>query len=298
MQRIQKGVEVTIAENMKRIKEDPSHIDRLLYPGRQLADFDFTKLKMVVMPCGFPSLDASKVFKSDRGELIIIGARPSQGKSGFGCQIAMEVAKWGKSHIFSLEMGHESLLSRQTAITMNRPLDYIQSGSAKPEELQFAKETLQSINCVIDDRSNLNIHQICDAARMQNKKDKTNLIVVDYIQIVATSNTAGRNIEVGEITFKLKELAKELNIPVIGLSQLNRNSESREDGMPQMSDLKESGQIEQDADVVLLIHRSKDVPTSAKILIAKNRNGPTGEITMEFAPAQCRFIDPQLSSLD
>lgn len=277
---------------MKQIKQDPGFADQLLYPGKQLSDFDMSKLKMLIMPSGFPSLDAMKFLKRERGELIIIGARPSQGKSGLGFQIATEVAKWGKSHIFSLEMGHESVLCRQVAATMNRPLDYIQSGSAKPEELEMAKEALSGINCIIDDRSNLNVHQICDAARMQNRKHKTDLIVVDYLQIVATDpQDFSRALAIGRISTALKDLAKELNIPVIALSQLNRNSESRDDGMPQMSDLKESGQIEQDADVIILIHRNKDTPQSAKLIMAKNRNGPTGEIDVEFATSQCRFID-------
>ncbi len=268
---------------IKKVKENPSFGDTLLYPGKQLADFDMSKLKMIITPSGFPSLDELKFLKEDRGELIIIGARPGQGKSGLGFQIGTNIAKFGKTHIFSLEMGHESVLCRQVAITMNKPLDYIQSGTAKSEELQVAKESLMSINCIVDDRSGLNIYQICDAARMQNKKHKTDLIVVDYIQIVATDTSDySRASAVGKISSALKELSKELNIPIIALSQLNRNSENREDGIPQMSDLKESGQIEQDADVILLIHRPKEIPTTAKIIVA----------------GQCRFIDPKDTGLD
>lgn len=286
---------LSTSELMKRIKDSPEYADQLIYPGKQLADFDFDRLTMTIRPSGFPSLDVMKFLKSDRGELVVIGARPSQGKSGLGFQIATEIAKTGKSHIFSLEMGHESVLARQVANVMNKPLDYIQSGRALERELDEAKGILSSINCVIDDRSNLNVHQICDAARMQNRKHKTDLIVVDYIQIIATDNTDyNRASAVGKISTALKELSKELNIPVIVLSQLNRSSESREDGTPQMSDLKESGQIEQDADVVLLIHRPKDTPNSARLIIAKNRNGPTGEIEVQFAPAQCRFIDTNI----
>lgn len=280
----------TGAQLITKIKKDPNEIERLLYPGKQIADFDFTKLTCHTMPSGFPSLDSKKFLKLNRGELVIIGARPGQGKSGLGFQIATEVAKKGKSHIFSLEMGHESVLSRQVSITMNKPLDYVQGG-ATDYELELARNILEELNCIVDDRSNLNIYQICDAARMQNKKHKTDLIVVDYIQIVAVDQTQSRAAAIGQVSTALKELAKELNIPVIALSQLNRNSEAREDGMPQMSDLKESGQIEQDADVIALIHRTKQTPNMAKIIIAKNRNGPTGEIEMEFAAAQCRFVD-------
>ncbi len=281
---------------LKQIKTDPDFADRLIYPGRQLADFDMTKLKMVTMSSGFPTLDAMKFLKKDRGELVVIGARPSQGKSGLGFQIGTYIARKGKAHIFSLEMGHESVLTRQVSIAMNKPIDYIQSGRALTEELEYAKSALMSINCIIDDRSNLNVYQICDAAKMQNKKHKTDLIIVDYLQIVNCDNNENRAVAIGKVSTALKELAKDLNIPVIALSQLNRNSESREDGMPQMSDLKESGQIEQDADVVLLIHRPKDTPNTAKLIIAKNRNGPTGEIEVNFHPAQCMFED--LNCLD
>jgi replicative DNA helicase len=278
-------------EMMKLAKLDP---DKILYPGKQLSDFDPTKLVLDINRSGFPSLDRFKLLKRNRGELILIGARPSQGKSGLGFQIATSVAEYGKAHIFSLEMDHESIVARQASISLNKPLDYIQSGSARPEELNAAKASLERLNCIIDDRASLNIYQICDAARMQNRKSRTDLIVVDYIQIVATDQSDySRAVALGKVSNELKNLAKELRIPVIALSQLNRQAEFREGGEPQLSDLKESGQLEQDADMVLLIHRSKDAPSTAKIIIAKNRNGPTGEIELQFAAGQCRFIDSE-----
>lgn len=280
---------------LKQIKTDPTFADQLLYPGRQLSDFDPKRLAIDIIPSGFSSLDKFKLLKKNRGELILIGARPSQGKSGLGFQIATAVAQYGKSHIFSLEMDHESIVARQASITMNRPLDYIQGGLAGSSELNAVKASLERLNCIVDDRANLNIYQICDAARMQNKKHRTDLIVVDYVQIVATDQSDySRAVALGRVSTELKNLAKELRIPIIALSQLNRSSEFREDGTPQLSDLKESGQLEQDADVVLLIHRHRDTPTTAKIIIAKNRNGPTGDVIMEFASGQCRFIDNSL----
>lgn len=282
---------------LKQIKEDPGFADKLLYPGKQLSDFDPSKLAIDIIHSGFPSLDRFKLLKRNRGELILIGARPSQGKSGLGFQIATSVAEYGKAHIFSLEMDHESIVARQASITMNRPLDYIQSGAAGTDELNRVKARLERLNCIIDDRSSLNIYQICDAARMQNKKSRTDLIVVDYIQIVATDqNDFSRAVALGKVSTELKSLSRELRIPIIALAQLNRQAEFREGGKPQLSDLKESGQLEQDADVVLLIHRSTDTPQSASIIVAKNRNGPTGEIDMEFAQGQCRFIDHGLRS--
>jgi len=287
---------MTNAELMKLAKVNP---DQILYPGKQLSDFDPSRLTIDTIDSGFASLNKFKLLKRNRGELIIIGARPSQGKSGLGFQIATAVAEYGKAHIFSLEMDHESIVARQASISLNKPLDYIQSGAAGLQDLNHAKSLLERLNCVIDDRPSLNIYQICDAARMQNRKSRTDLIVVDYIQIVATDQSDySRAVALGKVSSELKNLAKELRIPIIALSQLNRSSEFREDGTPQLSDLKESGQLEQDADVVLLIHRSKDIPTSAKVIVAKNRNGPTGEIEMQFAAAQCRFICTEGGFLD
>jgi replicative DNA helicase len=278
----------TTAELMAICRENP---EKLIYPGKQISDFDQNALEIETIPSGFPSLDMYKLLKRNRGELIIIGARPSQGKSGLGFQIATSVAERGKSHIFSLEMDHESIVARQASIELNKPLDYLQSGLARPEELNSVKARLERLNCIVDDDPGLNVHQICDRARMQYKRSKTDLVVIDFIQIVDYDRKGNRAIELAAISMALKNLAKELRIPVIALSQLNRNSEHREDGTPQLSDLKESGSLEQDADVVLLIHRTKDSPALAKIIIAKNRNGPTGEVDMQFAAGQARFVD-------
>src|ERR1035438_9737270 len=125
---------------MNAIKEDPGMIDQLLYPGKQLADMDLKKLRVHTMSSGFAGLDDKKIFKRGRGELIILGARPSMGKSGLGFQIAMNIAKNEKTHIFSLEMDHESVLARQIAHRMNKPLDYIQNGGAESPEGESARQ--------------------------------------------------------------------------------------------------------------------------------------------------------------
>lgn len=279
------------AKLMNKIKEDPLTIDQLLYPGKHLSEFNLEDLQIDVMPSGFKGLDDKMVLKLDRGEMIVLGARPGMGKSGLGFQIAMNVAKYAKVHIFSIEMDHDSVAARQMAIIMNKPLDYIQNGGANSEEGEKAREYIKKYNCVIDDRAGLNIYQICDAARMQNKKSPTSLIVVDYLQIIQTDKIDNRAHAVAKMSWELKSLAKELRIPILVLSQLNRQSEFREGGKPALSDLKESGAIEQDADVVMLIHRPEDTPQTATIIIAKNRNGPTGDVNMQFANAQCRFLD-------
>lgn len=287
-----------VSEIMKKLKEDPSFATTYECPGRQLADFDISKLKIDVMPSGFPSIDEKMIFKRNRGELILLGARPGIGKSGFGFQIATNIARHEKVHVFSIEMDHESVAARQLAIVMNRPLDFIQQGGAETDQGAAARTELTHLNFVIDDRAGLNVYQICEAARQHNKKSRTSLIVIDYLQIVSTDKNENRAQAIAKISWELKSLAKELRIPVLALAQLNRQSEFREGGRPMLSDLKESGSLEQDADVVLLIHRPEDTQTTATIIVAKNRNGPTGDISMNFAPAQCRFIDNQGGRLD
>lgn len=290
---------MSTAKLINEIKQDPTAINRILYPGKQLAEFDLKDLRIDVMPSGFNSFDEKKIFKRGRGEFVILGARPSQGKSGLGFQIATNIAKNEKVHVFSIEMDHESLAARQMAIAMNVPIDFIQNGGADSASGEKARKKLSTLNMVVDDRTGLNVYQICDAARQQNKKDPTSLIIIDYLQIIADDNKDGNRARtLAAISWELKCLARELRIPVLALSQLNRQSEFREGGRPQSSDLKESGALEQDADVVLLIHRPEDTPNTATIIVAKNRNGPTGDILLQFAPAQCRFIDGGDHELD
>lgn len=273
-----------------KIQSGELDLDQALYPGKQLKDFNPEDLTVKVIPSGFPSFDANLVLKENRGELILIGARPSHGKSAMLFQMASNISKNGKAHIFSLEMDYSSIVSRQIASIINRPLDAIQMG-LHPTEIARAKVEFKKLNCHIDDRSSLTVEEICYSARMENKRSKTSAIFVDYVQIIKTEKGHNRANEVALISAQLKALAKELTIPVIVASQLNRNNELREIKTPQLSDLKESGALEQDADVVILLYRDKASPQEASVSIAKNRNGPTAELHMEYAPAQTKFID-------
>lgn len=277
-----------VSEKLAAIKGDPAIIDKLLYPGKDLGDYNIENLKIDVLPSGFPSFDKMLIFKRNRGELIFIGARPSMGKSALLFNIATNIGKKGKSHVVSLEDGHEAIATRQTAAMLNVSMDLIQHGLVSNDKLQEAKTKLECINCIIDDEGGLNVHQICDRARMQHKKAPLSALFIDYIQIIKSDRKVSRAEDVGAISSELKALAKELRIPVVVASQLNRNSELRENKKPQLSDLKESGSLEQDADVVLLIHREG---MEAEVIVAKNKNGPTGDIKMRYVPAQCKFID-------
>lgn len=291
-----------LGEVLKQAKEDPKVMQAMLHHGKEASDFDPAKLTVGVIPCGFRELDKLRFIKQ-AGELIIIGARPSVGKSALGFQIGFNLSLRGRVLLFSLEMEHAQVAVRQLAALLNLPIDYLQGGAITPEQIQEGKDMLKEYSCVIDDRTGLNIHHITEATKMQHKLSPLTAIVVDYIQIVDTeAEDYSRAVAVGRISAGLKELARELRIPVIALSQLNRNSSIGEKGKgprkPQLADLKESGNLEQDADVVALIHRPDDTPNTATIIIAKNRNGPVGEVILSYAPAQCQFIDNSGGPLD
>lgn len=277
-------------ELFARLKADPGLIESVLNPGKQISSFTPEDLLIEVLPSGFPSFDENLVLKKGRGELILIGARPSHGKSALLFQMASNIARKGKAHVFSLEMDHSSIVTRQISSIINRPIQAVQRG-LHISEIQKAKDILDTWNCHVDDRSGLTIEEICYSARQENKRGKTDAIFIDYVQIISTEKGHNRANEVALVSSQLKGLAKELRIPVIVASQLNRNNEMRENKLPQLSDLKESGALEQDADVVILLYRDPVKPNEASINIAKHRNGPTKELIMEYAPAQTRFID-------
>lgn len=281
---------MNIATTLNKAKENPELLEQILNPGKQLSDFNLDNLRIDILPSGFPSLDDMLLFKKGRGELVIVGARPSQGKSSLIYQLATNIAAAGKAHVISLEDEHDAIATRQIAGLINKPIDYIQRGLIPRNELEKAKSQLIKLNCVIDDRSGLNVKQICDAVRMQNRKQHVDVVFIDYVQIIKSERKFSRHEDIAEITGELKALAKEIKSPVVVASQLNRTSEFREGGLPQLSDLKESGSLEQDADIVLLIHRKG---TEANIIVAKNKNGKTGNVAMTYALAQTRFIDRQ-----
>lgn len=290
----------TVADTMNKIKSGEITLDELLYPGRMLHDVDVNKLAIKVVPSGFPSLDAEyMLLKENEGELIIVGGRPSMGKSAFMFQIALQVSKTLPVHVFSLEMSQESILRRLLAAKLNRPIAAIQRGLVNEKELTEAKAALAEYKYFIDDRAGLSVELLCDAARSRAKREKTALVVVDYLQLLRTEKGHSRDAEIGSITKELKGLAKDLRCPVVVGSQLNRGCETRggESGnyRPILSDLRESGNIEQDSDIILAVHReyryTKQRADEADILLLKNRNGPVGDVVMKFFAAQTMFQD-------
>lgn len=284
----------------QKLRANPELIDQVLNPGKQLSDIDLDKLAIKVLPSGFYSLDKNyMLLKELEGELIIVGGRPSQGKSAFMFQLALSVSESRPVHVFSLEMSQESIVRRLISQLTGRPIVEIQNGWVDRITLEEAKETLKKYKYHIDDTSGISAAEVCDRARSYAKRNKTRLVIIDYLQLLRTEKGHSKDSEIGEITKQLKSLARDLQCPVIVGSQLNRQCETRGASTgnykPVLSDLRESGNIEQDADIILAVHResryTKLRPGEADILILKNRNGSIGETIMKFHEQSCYFED-------
>lgn len=238
------------------------------------------------------------------GDLIIVAGRPSMGKTAFSINIAENIALESKLPvaIFSMEMGSAQLVTRMIGSVGRLDQHRMRNGTLEDddwERLTMAVGKLNDAPIYIDEGAGLNSFELrARARRLQRKTGQLGLIVIDYIQLMAgTSDKANENraTEISEISRSLKSLAKELNVPVVALSQLNRSLEQRPDKRPIMSDLRESGAIEQDADLILFIYRDEvynkdsDQKGTAEIIISKQRNGPIGTIRLSFLGEHTRF---------
>jgi replicative DNA helicase len=255
------------------------------------------------VPTGFYDLDRM-TSGLQAGDLIVLAARPSMGKTAFAINIAEHVAlKEGLPvAVFSMEMGAAQLAVRIVGSIGRIDQGHLRTGKLTDEEwprLTEAIEKLRNISLHIDETAGLTASELrANARRLARQCGKLGLIVVDYLQLMSGSSGDNENraTELGEISRGLKMLAKELQCPVIALSQLNRSVETRPDKRPMMSDLRESGAIEQDADIIMFIYRdeyyTKDAckePGVAEIIIAKQRNGPTGVCKLAFIRQLTRF---------
>jgi len=258
------------------------------------------------VPSGFRGLDRITAgFQA--GELIIVAARPSMGKTALCLNIAMNAAKEaGKTvAIFSLEMSNEQLVQRLVSSEAKIDAHRLRTGKLHDEDWQKitgAMGTLAELPVFIDDSAALRVSEVRSRSRRLRSKGGLDLIIVDYLQLLNPSNPKASRVEVvDEFCRGLKTLAKELKIPVMALAQLNRSPETRNDKRPMLSDLRESGGIEQEADVVAFIYRDEyyNPPTPeneniAEIVIAKQRNGPTGTVMLRFDKKFTSFTDLDL----
>jgi replicative DNA helicase len=239
-------------------------------------------------------------------DLIIVAARPSMGKTAFTLNIAQHAAieKQQKVAFFSLEMSKESLVQRMLTSEARIDAQKLRKGMLRDDDfprLARAAGILAQAPIFIDDSPGITLLEMRSAARRLRADANVGLVVVDYLQLIqSTVNAENRTQEISQISRSLKALAKELAVPVVALSQLSRATEQRTDKRPQLSDLRESGAIEQDADLVMFIYRQEmyEGPTDkdgnslegrAEVIVGKQRNGPTGIVNLFFHKAYTRF---------
>jgi replicative DNA helicase len=279
---------------------------------KQIDRLSSEKSMITGVPTGFTRLDGITCGLQN-SDLVIIAGRPSMGKTAFALNIAMNAYKQRKvpSVIFSLEMSVYQLMLRLLSSEAEVQATSLRvPNRISPDEfnrLTMAADYLQQAKIFLDDSAELNVMEIRSRARRLKDEHDIGLILVDYIQILRpayTSKQESREREVAEMSRSLKALAKELNIPVVALSQLNRRPDQRDKNRrPQLSDLRESGAIEQDADLIMFLYResaydSSADTTSAEVIIGKNRNGPTTTLPLEFIKEYTRFNDPEGDQMD
>ena len=281
-------------------------------PMRQLVHDSFPKIEQLFeqkrlitgVPTGFVDLD-EMTRGLQAGDLVIVAARPSMGKTSLVLNMAQHVAIQPDHTVgfFSLEMSKESLFLRLLTSEAQIDSHRLMSGAIGQKDygrISHALETLSAMRLFIDDTANIGVLEMRAKARRLQSEHRLSMLVVDYIQLMSgRGRFENRTLELASISRSLKGLAKELSVPIVVLSQLSRAPESRSDHRPQLSDLRESGALEQDADVVILIYRddaynkdpnSPDAGT-AELIVAKQRNGPTGTVRLAFLREQTRFAN-------
>ncbi|WP_106495715.1 replicative DNA helicase [Lentibacillus sp. Marseille-P4043] len=255
------------------------------------------------VPTGYRDLDhITSGFQ--RNDLIIIAARPSVGKTAFALNIAQNVAINTDENvaIFSLEMGAEQLVQRMLCAEGNIDAQRLRTGSLESDDwskLTMAMGSLSNAGIYIDDSPGIRVSEIRSKCRRLKQEHGLGMILIDYLQLIqgSANSRENRQQEVSEISRSLKGLARELNVPLIALSQLSRGVEQRQDKRPMMSDLRESGSIEQDADIVGFLYRDdyydqeSEKQNIIEIIISKQRNGPVGTVELAFVKQYNKFVD-------
>ncbi len=284
--------------SQKHIRQDFTPVKPILEEAfDRIDELHKNKGKLRGVPTGFADLD-NILAGLQKSNLIILGARPSVGKSSLGLDLVRHAATKEKIPvgIFSLEMSKEEVIDRLICAEANIDLWKLRTGrlSDSGENDDFSKighamGVLSEAPIFVDDTANINVMEMRTMARRLQAEHGLKMLVIDYLQLMeGRGKTDNRVQEVSEISRSLKGLARELNIPIVALSQLSRGIESRTDQRPKLSDLRESGSIEQDADVVLFIYREDKTKTDsenkniAEIMIAKHRNGPIGSVKLYF----------------
>ena len=291
----------------KRVQSNFKYINDLLKISfKELEELAENKQHITGVPTGFKELD-KLLAGLHKGDLCILAARPSVGKTALALNMAVNAAKAGTAvAIFSLEMGAEQLVQRVLCAEARINLQDVRTGFVKDADwyaIHTAMGKLANLEFYVDDTPSISILELRAKARRQLRDKPKGLIIVDYLQLMQPQGrrSENRQTEIAEISRGLKILGKELGVPVLALSQLSRAVEQRAGKRPQLSDLRESGAIEQDADVVMFIDRNTDPHSEeeegrpqkgvAEIIVAKHRNGPTGQVPLVFMERFTKFVD-------
>jgi replicative DNA helicase len=301
----------SIARSGKRETADP--IGVILQEAMHVIDRQDNRGGLTGLSTGFMDMD-KWLCGLNRGDLIVLAARPSMGKTALALNMIENIALStlaGNDNtprrptvlLFSLEMSKNQLAQRLLCSRAQIDSHKLRRGTVEHRDLPDlarAADELSKSDLFIDDSPNLTVMSLRGRARRLKAQRGLDLIVVDYLQLMSHPKAESRQIEISAISRSLKALARELDVPVVALAQLSRQVEQRENHRPQLADLRESGSIEQDADVVMLLYRASYYPdlrnednkNKAEVIIAKHRNGPTGEVELIFRPEFMLFSDP------
>lgn len=274
--------------------------DVLIETFTRLEELYENKGKLVGIPTGFPDMDRLTA-GLQRSDLVIVAARPSMGKTMLCLNLARHIAVHEKVPvvIFSLEMSREQLAMRLLSAESDLPAHRLRTGELDGEmwgQLSRALGHLSEAPIFIDDTPGISALELRAKARQLKTQHHIGLIIIDYMQLMQGRRSENRQQEISDISRSLKALARELDVPVVALSQLSRAVESRTDKRPMLSDLRESGAIEQDADIVAFLYREDyyfketDHPDVTELILAKQRNGPTGTINLLFKKDVGKFL--------
>ena len=283
------------------------NVSDVLKEAFQRIDAQTGRGELTGLPSGFYELD-DMTGGFNPGEMTVIAARPSMGKTAFVLNLMERAALNRPDHFdhdpvvlfFSLEMGKLSIVQRMLCSRARVDAHRLRAGKIDPssyQDLSLAAGELAESKLFIDDTPGLSVMALRSRSRRVKARYGLDMIVIDYLQLM-TAKAESRQQEISLISRSLKELARELEVPVLALSQLSRQVESREDKRPQLSDLRESGSIEQDADVVMMLYRAEYYSATeenkgkAEVIIAKQRNGPTGACDLQFRGSILRFDNP------
>jgi len=287
----------------RRIAEDYHSLSEIM-PGAldEIESIGSRGGQMTGVPTGFADLDAL-TNGLHPGQMVVIAARPAVGKSALALDFARSatIRHNQPTVLFSLEMGRNEITMRLLAAEAKVPMNLMRTGQLSDDDWnRLARRMSEVVDAplFIDDSPNMSLMEIRAKCRRLKQRHELKMVIIDYLQLMSSpKRVENRQQEVSEMSRSLKLLAKELEVPVIALSQLNRGPEQRQDKKPMLSDLRESGSIEQDADVVILLHREdayeKESPRAgeADLIVAKHRNGPTATVTVAFQGHYSRFVD-------